>query len=190
MFNLTIVDHVRLSFGHAVQNYTLHTQSADRLRTFSLYAKMTILTLLAAAIGLGAWALLGGGRAVHIAIIVTSALAFAVYAVVTALSPDERIARHRFHANRLWLLCEGYRALLAEIHDGLLERGQVLERRDALIQQFHDIHAQGSPPDDASGTALKAVRAGRPLTEEQIDQFLPASLRKAVETPEPAPASQ
>jgi hypothetical protein len=179
MFNLTIVDHVRLSFGHVVQNYTLHVQAAERARTFLLYARIAILTSLAAATGSGIAALYGGGRAAVVAATAGSALAFTLYAIVTALAPQDRVTRHRHRANRLWLLCERYRALLAEIHDGLLDRDRIMARRDALVQEFHDIYAQGAPADDAAAPAKGgSPRAPRPLTDEQIDQFLPQSLRK------------
>jgi len=36
MFNLTIVDHIRLSFGNVAQNYTRHARAADRLTRLAL----------------------------------------------------------------------------------------------------------------------------------------------------------
>lgn len=50
-------------------------------------------------------------------------------------------------AHRLWLMCERYRSLLAEIQDGMLDDGEILERREALIQQVHAIYEQEFPID-------------------------------------------
>jgi hypothetical protein len=181
MFNLTIVDHIRLSFGHVVQNYTRHAQAADRLTTIALYARIAMLALLGVALGLGAAVVLGAGRRVQISLVVTLAIAFGGYALAAALAIEERLLGHRYRANRLWLLCERYRALLAEVHDGLLDRETVLVRRDALIQQFSEIDEQASSV-QSSGPRLRSRTTTRELTEDQIDEFLPVSLRKSPDT--------
>jgi hypothetical protein len=181
MFNLTIVDHIRLSFGHVVQNYTRHAEAADSLSAIALYSRIAMLALLGTGVGLSVAVLLGGGRSVQIALAVTLAIVFAAYALTAALAIEERLLGHRYRANRLWALCERYRALLAEVHDGLLDRDAILARRDALIQQFGEI-------DEQTASAQPAARPARTkltdsLSEEQIDQFLPVSLRKGAEAP-------
>ena len=183
MFNLTIVDHVRLSFGHVVQNYTIHAQAADRLARFALYARITVVALTGIGTALSVALLLGAGGAMQIAAAIVVGLAFATSAVLASIGVEERLTGHRYRANRLWLLCERYRALLAEIHDGLIDRDAVLARRDALIQQFNDIQEQGMPAPTTGGMSpARAQSAGKALTDEQIDQFLPAVLRKSSES--------
>src|SRR5687768_9827471 len=46
MFRLSVVDHVRLNFGHAVQNYTVHAQAAERLARSISRIRMAVLGLL------------------------------------------------------------------------------------------------------------------------------------------------
>jgi hypothetical protein len=187
MFNLTIVDHVRLSFGHVVQNYTIHAQAADRLARFAFYARIAVVALTGIGTALSVALLLGAGRAVQIGTAVVVGIAFATSAVLASLGVEERLTGHRYRANRLWLLCERYRALLAEIHDGLVDRDVVLARRDALIQQFNDIHEQGAPAATTGGaSSTRTQSAGKALTDEQIDQFLPAVLRKSSGSNPPA----
>ena len=179
MFNLTIVDHIRLSFGHVAQNYTRHAQAADRLAGVALNARLTILVLLGISVGLSAAVALGAGRTVQISLVVVLSLAFLSYALAASIGIEERLLGHRFRANRLWLLSERYRALLAEVQDGLLDREAILARRDALIQQFGEIDEQGLAAQSAStkggGRGQSHARA---LTEEQIDEYLPVTLRK------------
>jgi hypothetical protein len=182
MFNLTIVDHLRLSFGHVVQNYTRHSEAANRLSAIALYSRIVMLTLLGLAVGLSVAVLLGAGRGVQGALSATLAIAFAGYALLAALAIEERLLGHRYRANRLWALCERYRALLAEVHDGLLDRDAILSRRDMLIQQFSEIDEQAAPAPPAPHLPVRS-HASRSLTEEQIDAFLPESLRKSTEGP-------
>lgn len=179
MFNLTIVDHIRLSFGHVVQNYTRHAEAANRLSAIALYARVAMIALLGTAVGLSAAVLLGGGRGLQIALTATLAIVFGGYALITALAIEERLLAHRYRANRLWALCERYRALLAEVHDGLLDRDAILARRDALIVQFSEIDEQAASAQPAARPAR--AKATESLTEEQIDEFLPVSLRKSTE---------
>ncbi|HXW08157.1 MAG TPA: SLATT domain-containing protein [Vicinamibacterales bacterium] len=189
MFRLSIVDHIRLSFGHVVQNYTVHIRAAERQAAAAMYARTVVPALLACAAALSVAVLLGAGRYTQIAAAVASAMAFLAYAVVASLGLEERMLAHRFMANRLWMLCERYRALLAEIHDGLLEPDAIRMRRDDLIREFHQIVEQAALPHrSAQGAAGRAAWSEASLTEAQIDQFLPESLRQTT-TPAPAEAT-
>lgn len=188
MFQLSIVDHVRLSFGHVVQNYTVHIRAAERQAAAALYARTGVPALMAAATALSVAVVLGAGRYTQIAATIASALAFLGYAVVASLGLEDRVLAHRYVANRLWSLCERYRGLLAEIHDGLIDQDAIRVRRDDLIKEFHDIfeHATAGQRHADAVVARKAW-SGAGLTDDQIDQFLPQSLRHQ---PEPgAPAS-
>ena len=86
MFNLTLVDHIRLSFGHVAQNYTRHAQAADRLAGLALNARLTILVLMGISVGLSAAVGLGAGRTVQIALVVTLLIAFLTYALVASIA--------------------------------------------------------------------------------------------------------
>ena len=179
MFNLTIVDHIRLSFGHVAQNYTRHAQAADRLAGLALNARLTVLVLMGISVGLSAAVALGAGRTVQIVLVVTLLIAFLTYALVASIGVEERLLGHRYRANRLWLLSERYRALLAEVHDGLLDRDAILARRDALIHQFGELDEQGMAAQSAATRGRpRAHSPARALTEEQIDEYLPLALRK------------
>ena len=48
MFQLSLVDHIRLSFGHVVYSYRAHAQVAERLALRGAQMRAAILTLTAA----------------------------------------------------------------------------------------------------------------------------------------------
>jgi SMODS and SLOG-associating 2TM effector domain family 4 len=180
MFRLSVVDHVRLSFGHVVQSYTAHARVAERLAARVWQLKTVILTLLGIASAASVWALVGASRSLQVVAAIAAGLAFAAYAIYVALDLEPRMHAHRAWASRLWLVCERYRALLAEIRDGLLDNDELMRRRDALTQQVQAVYEHAPPADReayASAAAEVASKEGT-LTDADIDKFLPASLRK------------
>ncbi|HEY7474864.1 MAG TPA: SLATT domain-containing protein [Vicinamibacterales bacterium] len=184
MFRLSVVDHVRLSFGHVVQSYTAHAKIAERLAARAWQIKIVILTLLGIAASASVWALVGASRPLQVVGAVAAGLAFAGYAIYVALDLEPRVQAHRAWASRLWLVCERYRALLAEIRDGLIDNEGLMRRRDALTQQVQAIYEHAPPADReayASAAAEVAAKEGT-LTDADIDKFLPASLRKGEAT--------
>jgi hypothetical protein len=184
LFRLSIVDHIRLSFGHVVQNYTVHIRAAERQATAAMYARTIVPALMATASALSVAVILGAGRYTQIAAAVTSALAFLAYVAVASLGLEDRVIAHRIIASRLWMLCERYRGLLAEIHDGVIDQEGVRIRRDELIKEFHDIFERTSPGHRGADSVVgRKAWSGAGLTEDQIDEFLPESLRHAPEQP-------
>lgn len=193
MFSLSVVDHVRLSFGQVVQNYIVHAKTAERLTAVGWTAKVGVLALLGVATVAAVAAVLAPNRPLQITAAVCTGLAFGAYALHVALDVEPRVLTHRATANRLWLIAERYRALLAEIHDGLVEREEIHRRRDDLLHQVHAAFEYAVPADrHAADAARQAERtAALPgLTDEQIDRFLPESLRKGAAAAEAARASE
>jgi conflict system pore-forming effector with SLATT domain len=189
MFQLSIVDHIRLSFGTVVGAYQGHTAAALRLSRWGWYSKIAALSLLGAGTGAGLLAL-RHGPAFGIAAVVMSALAFAGLAVHMAFDPTPRIYGHRACAARLWLLCEKYRALLTEVQDELVDVAGIASRRDALLHEFSAL-LELAPPDDRetyqiAQRALSGPHLGG-YTDHDLDQFLPAALRRSSGSAEPIP---
>ena len=181
MFSLSVVDHLRLSFGHAVQTYTAHARSADRLTSRARGARLVVLVLIGVAAAASVVALVVPARVPLVTAAIAAAVAFGAHAIVVAIDWDGRASAHRICAGRLWLVTERYRALLAEIQDGLVEGQDIASRRDALMQQVQSIYEQAPPfGREAYAAAADAVssRARPALTEAQIDEFLPPTLKK------------
>jgi hypothetical protein len=88
---------------------------------------------------------------------------------------------HGSCAARLWPLRERYRALMSDLADGTIDVQTARIRRDALIDELTRVYEHAPPADlPEYQTAARAAAAATEgaLTDEEIDRFLPGSLRK------------
>src|SRR5919198_4417725 len=144
MFQLSLVDHIRLSFGHVVYSYRAHARVAERLSVRAWRLRVVTLGLSACATASAIMAL-NGDRRVQIAAAALVGLTFAMHGISAALDFEPRAYAHRACAARLWILCEKYRSLLAEVHDGLVQLPEVTERRDALFREVQAVYEYALP---------------------------------------------
>jgi len=180
MFQLSVVDHIRLSFATVAGAYERHAEAASSLARWNWYLKLGLVSVVGVACVLGLVAL-QRGRAFQIAGTVTMAIAFVGCAVQIALDLEARIYGHRSSAARFWLLAEKYRALLADVHDQLLDMPALAERRDTLMQEARAAFEHAPPADRQTYDIARAALSGagrRGYSEDDIDALLPASLRR------------
>jgi hypothetical protein len=178
MFSVSVLEHLRLNCGLVVQNYTTHARAAERLAALALKTRMTILGLLALATAATVFSLFRPAREYQIVAAVLAVAALAIYVTAIAYGIEAKVHSHRLLAHRLWLLCERYRGLLAEIHDGLVDDAAILQRREALIEQGHWIYEQGFPIDQPAAESLRqpALESGsEPAREPPPDQMMTAA---------------
>ncbi len=180
MFQLSVVDHIRLSFATIAGAYDSHAAASSRLARWSWYARLSLLAVLASAVVLCLLAL-NRGRGFQIAAAVVTAAAFVGCTIYVALDLERRIYAHRSSAARFWLLTERYRALLAEVHDQSLDARTIAARRDALMEEARACFEHAPPADrqtyDIARKALSGA-GGSGYSEEEIDALLPVSLRR------------
>jgi hypothetical protein len=160
MFSLSVVEHVRLNFTLAVQNYTVHAKAAERLAALALKSRIAILALFAIATAAIITSLFRPGREYQIAAAVLAGIALVGQIVFVAWGVESRVFAHRSFAHRLWLVCERYRSLLAEIRDGLVDDAAVLRRREMLSEQMHAVYEQGFPIDQQAFETARQPAAG------------------------------
>jgi hypothetical protein len=180
VFQLSVVDHIRLSFGSVVTAYEGHAEAAARLALWGWYAKVVTMSAVALSAVLSG-AALSAGRGLQIGAAIAATAALAACAGYVAFDPQPRIYGHRASAARLWLLCENYRALLAEVHDELLDLSALKERRAELLRDAAAVLEHTSPDDRYSyEIARKALKGlgGAGYSDADVDRYLPASLRK------------
>jgi SMODS and SLOG-associating 2TM effector domain family 4 len=179
LFQLSLVDHIRLSFGSVATSYRAHARAAERLAARARQSRVVLIVLLGltAAASIGA---LTGVRPLQIAAAALAVTALVGQAIAHALDFEARAFAHRACAARLWILCEKYRALLADVHDGLIDLPETTARRDSLLREVQSVYEHALPTDrDAYQIAREALgtATGAP-SDQDIDRLLPASLRQ------------
>jgi hypothetical protein len=155
MFSLTVIDHVRLDSEHVAQNYMVHARAADRLASLAFGARIVMTILLAAAAAAEVANLLLAARFYEITAAVCGLIATLGFALYTVFGFEGRVLAHRAFAHRLWIVCERYRALIAEATDGIIDRATLLHRRDDLIEQTHSIYERGFGPEQRAFDAAR-----------------------------------
>ncbi len=181
MLGLTLVDHLRLTFGHVIYTHRAHTQLAARCARWNrLLQGIEGVGLLATVV----WSvaiLTTGEPAYGIATAVAAGAAVLALAARLMLDLDATGNAHRECGARLWHIREQYRALLADLHDGHLTLDGARERRDALMMTLHDIYEKAPRADQAAyEAARRAIPADHEamLSDEEVDRFLPQTLHK------------
>jgi len=181
MFQVTLLDHIRLSFGGVVHSYKAHSALAQRLTQRLWQIRAAELALLAGALAAAVTAALRSDVRYVVLSAVLIGVALVVFTFYVAVNLESRIYAHRWCASRLWLIREKYRALLSEMRDGTITLEVVRDRRDQLLTEIQSIgeHAPlvDRPTYQSARQALSAMSESA-LTDEEIDRFLPPSLRK------------
>jgi hypothetical protein len=180
VFQLSLVDHIRLSFGSVATSYRAHARAAERLASRAWQSRALLVILLGLSTGASLLALTGV-RSFQIAAAALATTALVGVAIVHSLSFEARAFAHRACAAQLWLICEKYRALLADVHDGVIDLPEVTARRDMLMREVQNVYEHALPADrDAYQIAREALGAGTGApSDPDIDRLLPASLRQA-----------
>jgi hypothetical protein len=180
MFDLSLMDHLRLTFGYVVYRQKAH---ADLARTRARWSRVSkgaqAVLMLTVAITSVAVAAASRSPLATVAA-VCGALGLGVLLVQVILDDDAVTQAHSVCAARLWDIREQYRAVLADLADGAIDSATARQRRDVLIAELHDV-LRHAPPAGARSYDATASEEGA-LTDEQIDLFLPKSLHK-VERP-------
>ena len=176
MFPLTLLDHIRLTFGGVVHNYKEHSAIAARLMRRLWQMRIAELVLLGGALVSAILAAQWGDARYSVLAAVLTGAALALFTFYVAVNLESRVYAHRWCASRLWLIREQYRALLSEMRDEILPMEAVRERRDRLLHELHAIAEQAplvDRPAYQNARQALATAADTPPDDEEIDSFLP-----------------
>ena len=180
MFQITLVDHVRLSFGTALAAYEGHAQAAATLARRSSYTRIALLALAGMAAALSAIGV-QGGYALHLSAAIFAAATFGACAAYIGWNQQPLIYGHRASAAKMWVICESYRALLSEMHEDLIDLPTLQQRRNALLNDSAAVLAQAAPDDRYSYEIARDALSGPGgvgYPDSLIDRYLPPPLRK------------
>jgi hypothetical protein len=178
---LTLLDHLRLTFGHIVHRHRAHARLAHARGRWHRWLLGAEALLMIGVTSLSARAAFGGGEAYAAAGAVFATLALATLVVHLMFDLDRSARAHAVCASRLWLIRERYRGLLSDLHDGVIDIEAGRQQRDALMEELHGIYANApaaDPQTDRTVAETIATTDDRALTDEEIDLFLPKSLQK------------
>jgi hypothetical protein len=181
MFALTLVDHLRLTFGHVIYTHRAHAQAAYAYGQRDRWIKAGEAGLLLVAATTSTLAAARNDWRYALVAAIAATIAVALLLLRLALDWERTASVHRDCAARLWHIREQYRALLADHRDGALTVEQARASRDALMETLQRIYEYAPPADrdlyEAARKSLPSVPDAA-LSDEEIDRFLPASLRK------------
>jgi hypothetical protein len=187
---LTLLDHLRLTFGHVVYRHRAHSKIAHARALWSRRLKaveallMTGVVITAAGASVGTS--VGKGHGYAIASFLLAGFSLAVLLIHLTFDLDRTARAHASCATQLWRILERYRAVLSDLTDGAIDVDTARMRRDTLMDELNSIYEHAPPLDhQAYQTAKQAATTGgatlteATLTDEEIDLFLPKSMQKA-----------
>jgi len=180
MFELSLFDHLRLTFGHIVYRQKAHSMIAhSRVVSNRLLRGAEALLMLGVAFT-SLSAAYGRGPIYVIASAILGGLALLTLLLHLTFDLDASARAHWSAAARLWQIREQYRAVLSDLHDGAIDAPEARQRRDALTATMRDFleHAPSVASQPYQPNEQSAAVDEPALTDAQIDMFLPKSLQK------------
>src|ERR1700682_765517 len=140
---LTLLDHLRLTFGHVVYRHRAHSKIAHARARWSRRLKaaeallMTGVVITAA--GASAGTSVGMGHGYAIATFLLAGLPLAVLLVHLMFDLDRSARAHASCATQLWRVVERYRAVLSDLADGAIGVDTARIRGGALVNGLHGL---------------------------------------------------
>jgi hypothetical protein len=165
MFTTDVAEYVRLSYDTLEDACRAHAEAAVRLAHWSTVFRLATL----ATTGLTAGVAIAAATwrpSWFIASAIAAACAFVACAAYVGFNQQPRIHGHRACSARLWVVCEKYRELLAEMHDERIELAVLRERRHGLLQEAAAVFEHVAPADRYTFEIAKRAlgsRSGAPV---------------------------
>ena len=120
MFNLTLRDHLQLTFTEIIQRHSAHAAKALTRARWSRRLRGSEAMLVGGAAIASVGAAFGHGQVLAIAAACMSGVALLVLLINLTFDFDASARAHAASGAQLWGLRERYRSLLSDLHDGAL----------------------------------------------------------------------
>lgn len=140
MFNLTLHDHLQLTFTEIVQRHSTHSAKAQSCARWGRRLRGAEAVLVGGAAIAATGAAFSPSQALAIVACSMAAVALIVLLVNLTFDFDASARSHATSGAHLWGLRERYRALLSDLHDGVLSVTEARIRRDKLIDELRAIY--------------------------------------------------
>ena len=170
MFNLTLRDHLQLTFNEILERHGAHATKALRRAQWSRVLRASEAILVGSASIAATGVAFGRSQTFAIAAAALAASALVVLVVQLSFELDASARAHAASSAHLWALRERYRALLSDLHDGVLTVAEARVRRDKLLDDLKAVYemtpvialdAAPEPPPDAARPAASQPSAYR-----------------------------
>lgn len=179
---------IRECFGRVVYSTKTHEKCADLCMGRLQWIKIAQIVLSAITTGGLLTAILGDPKVAQVAMVVSTIFS-TVLLVLTAymkdVDPGQQAEKHKKTASELWDIRESYLSILSDLHDGNLDIVTSRGKRDELQSRLASIYATAPRTNSkAYGIASDGLKTQGEMTfsDEEIDKFLPATLRRAAST--------
>ena len=140
MFNLTLHDHLQLTFNEIIQRHSAHAAKAQSRGRWSRRLRGSEAVLVGGATIAATGAAFGQGQILAIVAASMAGLALIVLLVNLTFDFDASARAHAASGAHLWGLRERYRSLLSDVHEGALSVADARLRRDQLIDELRTIY--------------------------------------------------
>ena len=140
MFNLTLRDHLHLTFNEIIERHSAHTGKAHARARWSRWLKGSEAVLIGGVAIAAAGAAYGQGHRLAIAAAALACVALLILLVDLTFDFDASARAHAVCGAHLWDLRERYRSLLSDLHDGALTLAEARLRRDRLMDELRAIY--------------------------------------------------
>ena len=181
MLNLTLLDHLRLTFGHVVYRHGAHARLASTRARWSRGLRAAE-ALLMTGVGIAAFGAASGRGAVYaIAAALLASVALIALLIHLTFDLDGAARAHAQCATQLWRIRERYHALLSDLSDGAIDLDEARCRRDRLMNELYRVYDHAPPGDERAYQAASQATltdGNSALADEEVDRFLPRSLHK------------
>ena len=165
MFSLTLRDHLHVTFNQIVEQHKSHSRKALSQARWGRRLRGVEALLMGGVSIAAVSAAYGQGRITTIVAAVLAGAALLVLLAHLAFDFDASARTHAEMANRLWHIRERYRALLSDLHEGVVDVGGARTRRDVLMDELQQIYRSGpvspadsDPKDTATPTQTEPVK--------------------------------
>jgi len=192
MFQLTLLDHLRLTFGHVAHRYSSHLKIAHTRARWSRWLQAAEAVLMAGLLYASLSLAIGRGQAYAIACAFLATVALVLLLIRMAFDLEASARANAWCAARLWHIRERYQAVLSDLADGAIDVEAARVRRDLLMNDLIAIYEAPSSNDIAYLGSHPATAAAEDsvLADDQIDMFLPRSLHKPAAAATTRPATE
>lgn len=140
MFNLTLHDHLNLTFTEITERLTVHASKAQSHARWGKRLRGVEAVLVGGVCIAAAGAAFRNGQILAIVAASLAGVALLVLLVSLTFDFDASARAHATHITHLWGVRERYRSLLSDLHDGVLNVGEARLRRDRLITELKAIY--------------------------------------------------